>query len=850
MRLKYNPFAIEEKWQEKWNAENTFCVPNVSDKPKYYVLEMFPYPSGKLHMGHVRNYTIGDVLARVKHAQGFDVLHPMGWDAFGMPAENAAIKNKVHPKNWTYENINNMRRDMQRFGLSYDWSRELATCHPKYYGQGQALFIDMYNKGLIYEKESYVNWDPVDQTVLANEQVIDGRGWRSGALVERRSMKQWFLKITDYADELLEDLEQLTDWPDRVRVMQENWIGRSEGLTFKFEVDGYADGFEVYTTRPDTIMGVTFCSVAAEHPLAGFVAKDDPEAAAFIKECLSLGTALEDIETAEKKGYRTALSAIHPITGKKVPVYIANYVLMGYGTGAVMAVPAHDERDFVFAAKYGIDIKTVIESPEAPADEAWTGAGTLINSGPFDGLDNMTAKGKVIDWFEAQGKGKKTINYRLRDWGVSRQRYWGTPIPFVNCDSCGTVPVAKDQLPIELPDDVEITGSGNPLDIHPTWKQTSCPKCGKPATRVTDTMDTFVDSSWYFARYTDVNAAEPLNKQAANRWLPVDQYIGGIEHAILHLLYARFFTKVLRDLGYVSVDEPFKALLTQGMVINNSYQNGDGEYINPVDVVTDADGTATHAKTGETLKVNRLEKMSKSKNNGVDPSVLIDKYGCDTLRLFMMFMAPPERDLEWSDAAVDGAWRFLGRLWGLVYRAPFDVLEIPSQVQPVATLTGQAKALKQATHKAIRKVTDDVNRYQFNTMIAAVMELSNTLSTVKAGADEPTRIAYREGVEAALRLLNPVVPHVTEELWSHLGHTDTLWNTPWPTYEADAVVDDEITLVVQVNGKLRTRLTVAADITKEDAEKAAMDALADSLSGLTVRKCIVVPGRLVNVVAN
>jgi leucyl-tRNA synthetase len=848
MTVKYNPFAIEEKWQKTWNAEDTFRVSNTSAKPKYYVLEMFPYPSGKLHMGHVRNYTIGDVLARVKHAQGYDVLHPMGWDAFGMPAENAAIKNKVHPKKWTYANIDAMRADMQRFGLSYDWSRELATCHPKYYGQGQALFIDMYTKGLIYEKESYVNWDPVDQTVLANEQVIDGKGWRSGAPVERRSMKQWFLKITDYADELLADLQQLTDWPERVRLMQENWIGKSEGLTFRFAVDGHTDGFEVYTTRPDTIMGVTFCSVAAEHPLAAFVAEKDPEAAAFVKECLSLGTALEAIETAEKKGYDTGLKAVHPVTGDKVPVYIANYVLMGYGTGAVMGVPAHDERDFAFAQKYGLGIKTVIQSNEAPSEGPWTGTGTLVNSGPFNGLDSTAAKGAVIDWFEQNTLGKRTLNYRLRDWGVSRQRYWGTPIPFITCPSCGTVPVPKEQLPVELPEDVEITGSGNPLDKHPTWKHTPCPKCGTAAQRVTDTMDTFVDSSWYFARYTDVNAAEPLNKQAANRWLPVDQYIGGIEHAILHLLYARFFTKVLRDLGYVSVDEPFKALLTQGMVINNSYQNAAGDYINPVDVDLKADGTATHLKTGEALTVNRMEKMSKSKNNGVDPSVLVDRYGADTLRLFMMFMAPPERDLEWSDAAVDGAWRFIGRLWNLVHRAPFALPE--AQALPIGTLGGEAKTLKRTVHKTIRKVTDDVNRFQFNTMIAAVMELSNALGSVGEGADDATRTVYREGVEAALRLLNPIIPHVTEELWAHLGHTTRLWDTPWPTVDPAAVVDDEITLVVQMNGKLKTRLTVPADISQQDAQKRAVDALADQLAGLTVRKCIVVPGRLVNVVAN
>ena len=857
---RYNPFTLEPEWQKRWNEKNVFKTDTSGTKPKYYVLEMFPYPSGKIHVGHARNYIVGDVIARFKRAQGYSVLHPLGWDAFGMPAENAAIKNKVHPGKWTHKNIEEMKTDLNLFGLCIDWDRELATCEPNYYKHQQAFFIDMYKKGLVYSKEAHVNWDPVDQTVLANEQVVDGKGWRSGAPVERRTMKQWFFNITRYADDLLNDLEGLTEWPEQVRTMQANWIGRSEGLTFTFDVTGpegqYADGMKVYTTRPDTIMGVTFCSVAPEHPLAAETAKNDDSAAAFIKECQGLGTSEEAIEKAEKKGYKTPFTAKHPITGEDVPIYIANFVLMGYGTGAVMAVPAHDERDYAFAKKYDLPIKQVIEAPqgtEVEADAAYTGAGTLVNSAEFDGLDNDKAKSAVIDWFEAKNIGERTVNYRLRDWGISRQRYWGTPIPFINCDKCGTVPVPKDQLPVQLPEDVEITGhGGNPLDLHPSWKHVDCPECGGKAVRETDTMDTFVDSSWYYARYTCVDSDLPLDPEAVNHWLPVDQYIGGIEHAVLHLLYARFITKALKEVGYVNVKEPFKALLTQGMVLSPCYRDSKGEYINPLDVIAHSDGTATHKETGEKLEVLSNEKMSKSKNNGVPPKPLVETYGADTLRLFSMFCAPIERTLEWAESGVDGAWRYLGRVWGLVNEAGFslDDYDVNKHLLIDDISDKKLKDLKRKIHKTIRKVTSDLEKMQFNTSVAACMELANALGEYRNTQDETAQLLYKEGVASLLRVLNPVAPHITEELWKQLGQTTWLVEEEWPGYDENAVKDDEITLVIQVNGKLREKLTVAADISKEDAEKEALTAVEPHIAGLTVRKTIVVPGRLVNIVAN
>lgn len=854
---RYNPFSLEPQWQQNWRDKAIFKTDMTSKKPKYYVLEMFPYPSGKIHVGHARNYIVGDVIARFKRAQGYSVLHPLGWDAFGMPAENAAIKNKIHPHEWTHKNIAEMKADLNLFGLSIDWSKELATCEPSYYKHQQAFFIDMYAKGLVYAKEAHVNWDPVDQTVLANEQVVDGKGWRSGAAVERRTMKQWFFNITRYADDLLRDLDGLTDWPEQVRTMQANWIGRSEGLTFAFKVDGFADGLKVYTTRPDTLMGVTFCSVAPEHPLAAETAKNDVSAAAFIKDCQGLGTSEEAIEKAEKKGYKTPFSATHPITGEKLPIYIANFVLMNYGTGGVMAVPAHDERDYAFAVKYNLPIKQVIKGENMPENEAYTGKGVLINSAEFDGLDTETAKKTIIQWFEDRQKGERTVNYRLRDWGISRQRYWGTPIPFINCAACGTIPVPKAALPVELPKDVEITGEGgNPLAKHPTWKHVNCPTCGKAAERETDTMDTFVDSSWYFARYTSVDSDQVLDKDAANHWLPVDQYIGGIEHAVLHLLYARFITKALHELGYVNIKEPFKALLTQGMVLSPCYRDKNGEYINPLDVIAHNDGTAEHKTTGEKLQVLANEKMSKSKNNGVPPKPLVETYGADTLRLFSMFCAPIERTLEWAESGVDGAWRYLGRVWGLVHECGFSLqnYDVSKHLQMSALTDKTHKDLKRKIHKTIRKITFDLERMQFNTAVAACMELANALGEYKNTTDTTTQALYQEGVATLLRLLNPIAPHITEELWQHMGQGEKqkawLVESPWPTFEAEAVVDDEITLVIQVNGKLREKLTVAADISKEDAEQQALSAAESHLAGLTVRKTIVVQGRLVNIVAN
>lgn len=850
MADRYNPLEIEARWQKAWAEKKVFEAPNQTDKPKYYVLEMFPYPSGALHMGHVRNYTAGDLIARYKKARGFNVMHPMGWDAFGMPAENAAIKNKTHPKEWTDKNIAQMKEDMDCFGLSFDWSRELATCDPAYYKHQQAFFIDMYKAGLVYAKEAHVNWDPVDETVLANEQVVDGKGWRSGAPVERRTMKQWFFNITRYADELLDSLKTLEDWPEQVRTMQSNWIGRSEGLKFTFEVNGWQDGLTVYTTRPDTIMGVTFCSVAPEHPLAAEAAKNDPQAQAFIKECASLGTSEEAIEKAEKRGFKTPFTARHPLTGEELPIYIGNFVLMGYGTGAVMAVPAHDERDYAFAKKYDLPIKTVVRGDNMPEDDAYTGEGILVNSGEFDGLESGQASQVVIARFVEKGIGEKTVNYRLRDWGVSRQRYWGTPIPFINCPACGTVPVPKEQLPVELPMDIDITGEGgNPLARHPTWKHTSCPGCGGDAERETDTMDTFVDSSWYFARYASAGANDkPVRQKDADYWLPVDQYIGGIEHAVLHLLYARFITKALNELGYLSVKEPFKALLTQGMVLSPCFRDAAGNYINPSEV--DYDGTtATHQKTGEKLTVLPNEKMSKSKNNGVPPRELIETYSADTVRTYMMFCAPIERSLEWQETGVEGAWRYLGRVWGLVHDTPHKI-DVSQRLLTNELTEKHHKDLKRKIHKTIRKVTDDIEKFQFNTMVAACMELANALGEVKDSDDKTTRALYSEGVQTLLQLLNPVAPHITEQLWQDIGHQEWLVNTPWPMAEEGALADEEITMVVQINGKLKEKLTVPAGISNEDAEKEALAAVESYLAGQTVRKCIVVPNRLVNIVAS
>lgn len=837
---KYTPESLETGWQKKWFESNVFRAEADPSKPKYYVLEMLPYPSGQLHMGHVRNYTLGDVLARYKRARGFNVMHPMGWDAFGLPAENAAMKKKVHPRAWTLANIAEMKAVMQRFGWSYDWSKEVATCEPEYYGHQQALFLDLYENDLVYRKESLVNWDPIDQTVLANEQVVDGKGWRSGAPVERRSMPQWMMRITKYADELLADLEQLPHWPERVRLMQENWLGKSRGLQFSFAVEGPVSGLklDVFTTRPDTIYGATFCAVSPEHELARLTAQNDAQAVSFIAEAAALGTAQETIDKAEKKGFKTPFTAVHPLTGEALPVYIANFVLSTYGTGALMAVPAHDERDHAFATKYNLPIVPVIEATELP----YTGDGAHINSPLINGLDIEAATAAVIAKAESESWGTGVTNWRLRDWGISRQRYWGCPIPFIHCESCGVVPVPREQLPVKLPQDVDITGSGNPLDKHPTWKHTTCPQCSGKAVRETDTMDTFMDSSWYYMRYLCPASPQPLDKSALDYWMPagggVDQYIGGIEHAVLHLLYARFFTKALRDAGRVSCTEPFSALLCQGMVIGNSYQKADGTYLYPSQV-EQRDGKWVEKATGEAITVKPAEKISKSKNNGDAPDALVAKYGADTLRLYMLFTAPPERDLEWSESAIEGAWRFLNRLWSLAEKASAS----PAVLESIEA--ADARAVNRKIHQTIRKVTDDIERFQYNTMIAACMELANTLAPVA----ETLPGLFRFGVETLIRLLNPAVPHITEELWASLGHTHPLHAAEWPVYSADAARADEITLIVQVDGKLRAKLTLPADVTQEQAFAAA-HASAEAkpwLEGRTIAKQVYVPGRLVNI---
>ncbi|MCP5405660.1 MAG: leucine--tRNA ligase [Pseudomonadaceae bacterium] len=860
----YTPAQIEPKWQQTWFASaSPFRAEVDASKPKYYVLEMLPYPSGVMHMGHVRNYTLGDVLARYKRAKGFNVMHPMGWDSFGLPAENAALKSKRHPQEWTLANIADMKQLMQRFGWSYDWNREVTTCLPGYYGPQQSLFLDLHAKGLVYRKESLVNWDPVDNTVLANEQVVDGKGWRSGAPVERRSMPQWFMRITQYADQLLADLGKLDGWPARVRLMQENWIGKSRGLQFRFKVNGWDGELEVFTTRPDTLYGATFCAIAPEHPLARQTAQDDAGARSFVQEVSAMGTAQEIIDKAEKKGFKTPYTAIHPLTGAELPIYIANFVLMTYGTGAIMSVPAHDERDHAFARKYNLPIVEVIHADgQDVQSEAYTGDGALVNSPLINGQSVAEAQATIIAKAEAEGWGQGVTQWRLRDWGISRQRYWGCPIPFIHCASCGVVPVPRSQLPVELPADVEFTGSGNPLANHPTWKHVDCPQCGAKAQRETDTMDTFMDSSWYFLRYLCPDAKEPLDKAEVAYWMGaspssniehsnirtfgVDQYIGGIEHAVLHLLYARFFTKALRDCGYPVGDEPFGALLCQGMLIGNAYQKADGTYVYPSQVEW-KDNKAFEKGTDEALKVIPAEKISKSKNNGDSPDSLVQKYGADTLRLFILFTAPPERDLEWSEAAIDGAWRFLNRVWALAEKA---VAATPSGVIPAeAGIQGDAKEardLHRKIHQTIKKVGEDIERFAYNTMVAACMELANELAKPTAEANPAL---LREGVEALIRLLNPAVPHITEELWQMLGHTTPLTATDWPTFDPAIAKADEITLVVQVDGKLRARLTVPADISEADA-LAQAHASADVqpfLEGRTIAKQVYVPGRLVNI---
>ncbi|MDO6535361.1 leucine--tRNA ligase [Alteromonas stellipolaris] len=863
---QYNPKDIEQRVQQYWEENNSFQANDDVEKEKFYCLSMFPYPSGRLHMGHVRNYTIGDVISRYQRMQGKNVLQPMGWDAFGLPAENAAINNNTAPANWTYSNIDYMKTQLRSLGFGYDWDREVTTCKPDYYRWEQWFFTRLYEKGLVYKKNSTVNWDPVDQTVLANEQVIDGRGWRSGALVEQKEIPQWFIKITDYAEELLTDLEQLEEWPDQVRAMQANWIGRSEGVDITFNLGKNGSDINeltVYTTRPDTFYGVTYVAVAAQHPLAEFAAKSNAELASFIDECKNTKVAEAELATMEKKGCDTGIQAVHPLTGELLPVWVANFVLMDYGSGAVMAVPGHDQRDWEFATKYGLTIKQVI-APNADAKEecdltasAYTEKGTLINSEKFDGLAFDDAFNDIATALEEKGFGKRKVNYRLRDWGVSRQRYWGSPIPMLNLENGESVPVPESELPVVLPEDVEMNGVTSPIKADPEWAKTTYN--GEPALRETDTFDTFMESSWYYARYASAtNHDAMLDPTSSNYWLPVDQYIGGIEHAILHLLYSRFFHKLLRDEGLVNSDEPFKRLLCQGMVLADSYYREDSAgkktWFSPTEVSTEKDEKGRIVKAwltadGEAVIHGGMTKMSKSKNNGIDPQEVIDLYGADTVRLFTMFAAPPEQTLEWVDSGVEGANRFLRRIWKLV-------TEHVEKGAPVAldakALNKNQQALRREVHKTIEKVSDDLGRRQtFNTAIAAIMELLNHLQ--KAPQEDAQDIAImREAAESLVLLLNPITPHISHELWKVLGKTNDIDHAPWPEADKAALVEDEKLIIVQVNGKVRAKMTVAADASKEAIEEAAkaQDNVQPFIEGKTIRKVIVVPGKLVNIVAN
>ncbi|HEX6118951.1 MAG TPA: leucine--tRNA ligase [Dongiaceae bacterium] len=857
---RYNFKETERKWQQLWDERKSFAAKRDPQRPKYYVLEMFPYPSGRIHMGHVRNYTLGDVVARYKRAQGFNVLHPMGWDAFGLPAENAAIAQNVHPAKWTYENIATMRAQLKSMGLSLDWDREIATCHPEYYRHEQRMFLEMLEAGLAYRKEAMVNWDPVDHTVLANEQVIDGRGWRSGALVEKRKLSQWFLKITAYADDLLKALKSLDRWPDTVRLMQENWIGKSTGAYVHFKLSN-GQKQTIFTTRPDTLYGASFMALSPDHPLSDEVAKGDPGAAAFIAECRAAGTSEAVIEAQEKRGYRLKLDAIHPFTAKKLPVYIANFVLMEYGTGAIFGSAGHDQRDLDFARRYGLEVIPVVLPPgEAPEtfkveDVAYLGEGTIYNSDFLNGLSIPDAIAKACEKLEQLGAGEATTIYRLRDWLVSRQRYWGCPIPMVHCGACGIVPVPPEQLPVLLPDDVTFDKPGNPLDRHPTWKHTTCPSCGKPATRETDTFDTFVDSSWYFARFCSPRLEDrPVDRAAVDYWLPVDQYIGGVEHAILHLLYSRFFMRAMRLTRHADLDEPFAGLFTQGMVLHESYKDDAGKWLYPEEVDRQQDGTALHMKTRRPIEIGRKEVMSKSKKNVVPPARIIETYGADTARWFVLSDSPPERDMEWTEAGVEGAWRFTQRLWRIVtgWIEAHPDLASPGKATAFAA-GGPADTLRRATHKAIAGVTDDIEKFRFNRAVARIYEYANALGEVKDDAliDPAGLAARREALDTLALLIGPAMPHLGEELWQRLGHGTLLAETAWPEADPKLVIDETATVAVQVNGKLRATILLPRDCDKAEAERAALaePAVVKALEGRPVKKVVVVPNRIVNVVA-
>jgi leucyl-tRNA synthetase len=850
---RYNVQENEARWQGEWDRRGAFTAKEDPSRPKYYVLEMFPYPSGRIHMGHVRNYTLGDVVARHRRALGFNVLHPMGWDAFGLPAENAARDSKIHPAKWTYDNIANMRAELKRMGLSLDWSRELATCHPGYYAHQQKLFLDFFAAGLVHRKEAYVNWDPVDHTVLANEQVIEGRGWRSGALVEKKKLAQWFFKITEYADELTDALKTLDRWPEKVRLMQENWIGRSSGAEIRFKIKDRSDSITVFTTRPDTIFGMSFCAISPDHALANHLAGTDGKLAAFIEECRHSGTSEAAIESQEKKGYDTGLKVLHPfIPGAELPVYVANFVLIEYGAGAIFGCPAHDQRDLDFARKYGLPVIPVVLPPgEDPksftiGDTAYTDDGTIINSEFLNGMEIEEAKKEVGKRLQAMGAGHPTTVYRLRDWLVSRQRYWGCPIPIIHCDKCGIVPVPDKDLPVKLPDDVTFDKPGNPLDRHPTWKHVDCPKCGAKARRETDTFDTFVDSSWYFARFCSPRADVPVVREAVDYWLSVDQYIGGVEHAILHLLYSRFFMRGMKRTGWAKIEEPFAGLFTQGMVLHESYRDPNGKWLYPEDVKKQPDGTAT-TLDGNPVTVGRREVMSKSKKNVIAPSAIIDSYGADTARLFMLSDSPPERDLEWTEAGVEGAWRYINRLWRLASEPPV-ALPPPGTAQP-AQLSAEAEAAWRLVHKTIAQVSESIENLRFNVAVAQIRSLSNALEGLKGnGAGEGWVLA--EGLRILVRLIGPMTPHLAEAMWQTLGGEGLLCDQPWPKADPSLVVDDVIKIAVQVNGKLRATVDLRRDAAEDEARAMALAApnVIAAMAGKPPRKVIVVPNRIINVV--
>ena len=881
---RYNAREAEPRWQQVWEERGIFTTSNDDPRKTYYVLEMFPYPSGRIHMGHVRNYAMGDVIARYKRARGFKVLHPMGWDAFGMPAENAAMERKVHPKAWTYENIAAMKAQLKSMGLSLDWTRELATCDPAYYKHQQKMFLDFLRAGLVERKLGKVNWDPVDQTVLANEQVIDGLGWRSGAMVEQREMPQWYFAITKFSEDLLQALDRLDRWPEKVRIMQRNWIGRSEGLLVRFALDPTTTPngefeLEIFTTRHDTLFGAKFMALSPDHPLALAAAAKDPALAAFIAECRRHGTAQEVIDTAEKQGFDTGIKAIHPFDPEwKLPVYVANFILMEYGTGAIFGCPAHDQRDLDFVNKYGLGNTPVVCPPgQDPktfviTDTAYEGDGRMINSRFLDGMTIEEAKEEVARRLEqtplpsppekvGQGAPRsaaiRQVNYRLRDWGISRQRYWGCPIPVIYCEACGAVPVPEGELPVMLPEDVEFDRPGNPLDRHPTWKHVACPQCTRPATRETDTMDVFVDSSWYFARFTDpwIKTA-PTDVREVDRWLPVDQYIGGVEHAILHLLYSRFFTRAMKATGHVGLEEPFAGLFTQGMVVHETYQRANGEWVMPAEVKVDGSGNDRHASliaTGEPVEIGPIEKMSKSKRNTVDPDDIIGTYGADTARWFMLSDSPPERDVNWTEEGVQGAWRFVQRLWRLVHEAA-EVAAAGDAPRPPA-FGAPALALRKAAHRALAHLSEDIERLRFNVCVAHIHEFANAFQASLASLEtEPMadyRWAAREAVDILVRLFHPMMPHLAEECWAALGHRTLVAAEPWPQLEAELLIEDTITLPVQINGKKRGDVTVARDAGDAEIETAvlALESVKRALDGRPPKRVIVVPQRIVNVVA-